>query len=41
MRSLQEKIFIVMKKKNRYNNIKVIAIVDTMCCKKIWGNRFV
>ena len=28
-------------KKNRCNNIRVIAIVDTRCCNKIWGNNFV
>ena len=27
--------------KNDCNNIRVIAIVDTRCCNKIWGNSFV
>ena len=34
LESLQEKMFIATKK-NHYNNIRVIAIVDTRCCNKI------
>ena len=40
--SLKQKIFITKKKKkNHYNNIKVIAMVYAKCCNTIWGNRFV
>ena len=28
-------------KKNRLNNIEVIAIVNAKCCNKIWSNKFV
>ena len=33
--TLQEKMFIAIKKKNHCNNIRVIVIVDTRCCNKI------
>ena len=40
--TLQQKIFITTKKKkNRCNNIKVIAIVYAKCCNKICSNKFV
>ena len=29
------------KKKNRCNNIEIIAIVYAKCCNKIWGNKIV
>ena len=32
--TLQEKMFIATKK-NHYNNIRVVEIVDTRCCNKI------
>ena len=38
--TLQQKMFIITKK-NRCNNIEVIAIVYAKCCNKIWGNKFV
>ena len=37
---LQQKMFL-QKKKNRCNNIEIIAIVYEKCCNKIWGNKFV
>ena len=38
--TLQQKMFIITKK-NRCNNIEVIAIVYVKCCNKIWDNKFV
>ena len=37
--SLQQKN-VYCNEKNCCNNIKVIAIVYTKCCNKIWDNRF-
>ena len=39
--TLQQKNVYYNKKKNRCNNIEVIAIVYAKCCNKIWGNKFV
>ena len=39
--TLQQKIFITTKKKNRSNHIEVIAIVYAKCCNKICSNKFV
>ena len=38
--SLQKKN-VYYNKKNRCNNIEVIAIVYAKCCNKIWGKKFV
>ena len=36
-----KKCLLQKKKKNRCNNIEIIAIVYEKCCNKIWGNKFV